>query len=204
MSCSRTGGRARRQSATRNDGVLRRNRRTAGGRMPQPRRPLKRGGRYCRRALWVGAAGPANRRGQEHHLARVRARLRPRSASYWSLCPPIRKCDPNEQKESFRLADAAQNGTFTPELAEEVQRNIPRLKDSGSASKTCRVRATFTTPENLNGKLNQALNEWFELHAECRSARPGKQNPRTYLEWLRDQAATIDIRALGEGARPRS
>ncbi len=107
---------------------------------------------------------------------------------------------PKDRRESFRLADAAQNGTFTPELAFEVQRNMARLKDFRKWLETGRTRASFTTPDDLKAKVTQALYQWLDRRPECRPARPGTQNPRTYLEWLRDQTATIDIRGLGEGA----
>src|SRR5271157_1969214 len=107
---------------------------------------------------------------------------------------------PKDRSEAFRLADAAQKGTFSPELAHEVQRNIARLKDFRSWLETGRTRATFTTPDDLKAKVTQALYQWLDRHPDCRPTRPGAQNPRTYLEWLRDQTATIGIRGLGEGA----
>jgi Sulfatase-modifying factor enzyme 1/Domain of unknown function (DUF4062) len=107
---------------------------------------------------------------------------------------------PKDRTEAFRLADAAQDGTFTAKLAEEVQRNIARLKDFRSWLQSGRVRATFTTPDDLKAKVTQALFQWLDRHPDCRPSRPGLQNPRTYLEWLRDQTSTIDIRGLGEGA----
>jgi hypothetical protein len=106
---------------------------------------------------------------------------------------------PKDKTEAFRLADAAQNGTFTPKLADEVQRNITRLKDFRKWLDTGQTRTTFTSPDDLKAKVTQALYQWFDRHPDCRPSRPGAQNPRTYLEWLRDQTATIDIRGLGEG-----
>src|SRR5271157_2929224 len=107
---------------------------------------------------------------------------------------------PTERSEAFRLTDAVLNGTFSPELAGEVQRNIARLKDFRKWLETGRTRATFTSPDYLKAKVTQALYQWLNRHPDFRPARPGAQSPRTYLEWLRNQTATIDIRGLGEGA----
>ena len=107
---------------------------------------------------------------------------------------------PTERSEAFRLTAAIQNETFTPELTGEVQRNRARLKDFRKWLETGRTRATFTSPDYLKAKVTQALYQWLDRHPDCRPARPGAQNPRTYLEWLRNQTATIDIRGLGEGA----
>jgi hypothetical protein len=107
---------------------------------------------------------------------------------------------PKDRTEAYRLAEAAQNGTLSAELMAEVQRNIARLKEFRKWLETGRTRAAFTTPDDLKAKVTQALYQWLDRHPEYRPARPGAQNPRTYLEWLRDQTATIDIRGLGEGA----
>lgn len=114
--------------------------------------------------------------------------------------PADPKTWPKERSEAFRLTEAEENETFTPELASEVQRNRARLKEFRKWLETGRTRATFATPDDLKAKVTQALYQWLDRHPDCRPARPGAQNPRTYLEWLRDQTATIDIRGLGEGA----
>jgi Domain of unknown function (DUF4062) len=80
---------------------------------------------------------------------------------------------PKDRTEAFRLADAAQNGTFTPELADEVQRNIARLRDFRrwlEVGKTC---ATFTTADDLKAKVTQALYQWLD------------RNPAAVLCWTR-------------------
>jgi hypothetical protein len=107
---------------------------------------------------------------------------------------------PKERSEAFRLAEAVQNEAFTPELVGEVQRNVGHLKHFRKWLETGRIRATFTTPDDLKAKVIQALYQWLDRHSDCRPTRPGAQDPRTYLEWLRDHTATIDIRGLGEGA----
>ena len=107
---------------------------------------------------------------------------------------------PSERLEAFRLTEAIQKNTFAPGLPSEVQRNVTRLKDFRKWLETGRTRTTFTTPDDLKAKVTQALYQWLDRHPDCRPTRPGAQNPRTYLEWLRDQTATIDIRGLGEDA----
>jgi hypothetical protein len=107
---------------------------------------------------------------------------------------------PKDKTEAFRLTDAVLNDTFTPELADEVRRNRSRLRDFRKWLETGRTRATFTTSDDLKAKVTQGLYQWLDRHPDHRPAPPGAQNPRTYLEWLRDQTATIDIRGLGEGA----
>jgi hypothetical protein len=107
---------------------------------------------------------------------------------------------PADRGEAFRATTALTAGTFTLELAQEIQRNIDRLKDFRKWLDAGRTRASFTSPDDLKAKVTQALYQWLERHPQFRPARPGAQNPRSYLEWLRDQTATIDIRGLGEGA----
>src|SRR5262249_8723106 len=107
---------------------------------------------------------------------------------------------PKDRCEAFRLTDAALSGTFTPELAVEVQRNMARLKAFRKWLEPGRSCSTFTPPDDLKAKVTQALYQWLDRHPESRPVRAVARNPRTYLEWLRDQTATIDIRGLGEGA----
>jgi hypothetical protein len=85
---------------------------------------------------------------------------------------------PKERSEAYRLADAVQNGTFSAELAEEVQRNVARLKEFRKWLDTGRTHAAFTTPDDLKAKVTQALYQWLDRHPEYRPARPGAQNPR--------------------------
>src|ERR1022692_659427 len=66
---------------------------------------------------------------------------------------------PIQLKESHRLAVAAEDGTLTPALAEEVQRNIANLaKFKQHLSRN--LRATFRNPDDLCRKIESALREW--------------------------------------------
>jgi predicted NACHT family NTPase len=63
-----------------------------------------------------------------------------------------------------------------------------------------RTRATFNTPDDLRAKVILALHQWLAKHPEYRPAQLGPLNARPYLEWLRDQTATIYIRGLSVGS----
>ena len=107
---------------------------------------------------------------------------------------------PTERTEAYRLTAAFNEGTFTPELPVEIQRNVAELKKFHQWLETGRTRSTFTTPDDLRAKVIQALYKWLEKHPDYRPAQPRRLDPRPYLAWLRDQTATIDIRGLGVGA----
>src|ERR1022692_1139577 len=99
---------------------------------------------------------------------------------------------PIQLKESHRLAVAAEDGTLTPALAEEVQRNIANLaKFKQHLSRN--IRATFRNPDDLRRQIESALREWRG------EAPPVKGDPLKYLESLRKDTAFIDIRGLQVG-----
>jgi hypothetical protein len=105
-----------------------------------------------------------------------------------------------ERAESYRLAAAVNNGTFTLELADEVQRNVANLKEFRQWLEAGRTRTIFTSPDDLRAKVIQALYGWLEKHPEFRLAEARRLDPLPYLQWLREQTATIDIRGLGVSA----
>jgi formylglycine-generating enzyme required for sulfatase activity len=107
---------------------------------------------------------------------------------------------PVERTEAYRLTAAFNEGTFTPDLPAEIQRNVAKLQAFRRWLETGRTRSTFTTPDDLRARVVQALYQWLDKHPECRPTQPGRHDPRPYLEWLRQQTATIDIRGLGVGA----
>jgi predicted NACHT family NTPase len=107
---------------------------------------------------------------------------------------------PIERSEAYRLTAATLDGSFTPALVDEVQRNRTKLVEFRGWLDSHRTRTTFSGPDDLRARVVQALYSWLERHPDCKPARPGIQDSRPYLEWLRDQTATIDIRGLGEGA----
>ena len=107
---------------------------------------------------------------------------------------------PTERTEVYRITAAVEDGTDTPELLAEVKRCRTKLEEFRQWLETGRTRATFTTPDDLRAKVIQALYQWLEKHPEYRPTKPQRLDPRPYLEWLREQTSTIDIRGLGAGA----
>jgi len=99
---------------------------------------------------------------------------------------------PVQLEESYRVAAAIKDGTFTPGLPDEVQRNIANLakfKDHLNRN----LRATFRTPDDLHRKIEHALREW-------RGETPTIYgDPAKYLDALRQETAFIDIRGLQVG-----
>jgi hypothetical protein len=106
---------------------------------------------------------------------------------------------PAERKESYRTTAAVEDGSDSPELLVEVRRNIGKLKEFQQWLETGRTRRTFSTPENLKTEIVLALNQWLAAHPEYQRVERSvaAEDPRLYLEWLREQTATIDIRGLG-------
>ncbi len=79
---------------------------------------------------------------------------------------------PAELKESYRSAAATEDGTATPGLIAEVTRNVAKLKEFRQWLEKGRIRATFTSPEDLKAKVIQALHAWLGKHPEFQPARP--------------------------------
>jgi hypothetical protein len=107
---------------------------------------------------------------------------------------------PIERTESYRLTAAFNEGTFTSELPSEIERNVAKLKEFRQWLETGHIRSTFTSPDDLRAKVIHALYKWLDKHPDCRTTESRSTDPRPYLEWLRDQTATIDVRGLGVGA----
>lgn len=112
-------------------------------------------------------------------------------------------------KEGFRVTSAMHDGTATPELLESVQHNITRLKEFKSWVSGLGIRLTFTTPEDLRGKISDALREWKERNstsaAEITDNSPNSDGstpaprptvPDEYRKWLVDQCADIELLGL--------
>jgi predicted NACHT family NTPase len=76
---------------------------------------------------------------------------------------------------------------------------MERLRDFHEWLEKGRTRATFTTPQKLETAIVLALNRWLAQHPEYQRVEKAAaaDDPRLYLEWLREQTATIDIRGLG-------
>src|SRR5579872_3300818 len=109
---------------------------------------------------------------------------------------------PLELNEAHRITEALMQGKATPELLGEIQRNIAKLAEFKEWLNGLGVRATFANPDDLRGKVDVALREWRERHTEFAGlpVRKGHDNATTYLEYLQEQTAWIDIRGLQVGA----
>ena len=111
---------------------------------------------------------------------------------------------PVQSREAYTLLEAIENGTLTPELTAEVQRNVAKLGEFKDWLKSRGIRATFTTPEDLRGKVEAALRESKSKPTRTRKRprmkRPRQDDPREYLQFLREETAYIDVRGLGVGS----
>jgi hypothetical protein len=111
---------------------------------------------------------------------------------------------PEEEREEFALTEAVRDGKATLDLLQSVQRNVASLRHFKTWLGDGRIRATFTTPEDLGGKVLHALHGWMQRHAGLAPAPARKDrrsaDPTTYLRYLLAQHAYIDIRGLQVGA----
>ena len=107
---------------------------------------------------------------------------------------------PVECTEPYRLTEAFNAGLFTPDLPAEIYRNVAQLKEFRQWLEAGRTCAFFSTPDDLRAKVVHGLYSWLEKNPEFKPVGTRPMDPRSYLEWLRAQTATIDIRGLGEGA----
>ncbi|HZT32156.1 MAG TPA: SUMF1/EgtB/PvdO family nonheme iron enzyme [Bryobacteraceae bacterium] len=106
------------------------------------------------------------------------------------------KCSwPAELRESYRLEQGVP--------AEEVLRNLARLREFKAWLSSLGFRSTFTDHKDLATGVLAALTDWKEHHRDGGIAPEparAKADPAEYLAWLREQAAWIDIRGLQVGA----
>jgi formylglycine-generating enzyme required for sulfatase activity len=110
---------------------------------------------------------------------------------------------PEEQREEFRLTAALREGRATPGLLADVQRSLERLGDFKAWLNSRVIRVEFTTPEDLRGRVSDALRDWRDRHpqyaAAAAGAAPGPSDPSRYLRALQDQTGYIDVRGLQVG-----
>ena len=105
---------------------------------------------------------------------------------------------PPEKRESFRLSEASEDGSYTPELAAEVNRNVKSLREFKSWIGGLRFRGEFSKPEHLKMPIALALTK-----KEGGVAADASK----YLTWLRGipdgstYAAFRWARARGTGSR---
>lgn len=111
---------------------------------------------------------------------------------------------PEEAREEYAVTEALREGKATPELLQSVQGNVTSLRQFKAWLNNRAIRATFTTPEQLHGKVLHALHEWRQRQpglapAPAKRDRP-PANPTAYLRSLLERNAFIDIRGLQVGA----
>jgi formylglycine-generating enzyme required for sulfatase activity len=104
---------------------------------------------------------------------------------------------PTKHREAYRVADAIERGEADARLLKEVQRNTAKLHEFKLWLKNRGIVETFTSPEDLRGKVGIALREWAGTgdRRNLIGSEPGR-----YLAYLREQTAWIDIRGLQVGA----
>ena len=111
---------------------------------------------------------------------------------------------PAESREEYQIAKATLEGKATVKLFQETQRNVKQLGKFKSWLNNRSIRAKFTTPEDLRGKVEAALQKWKSKPTRPRKRprveRTGQDDPIKYLEFLREETACIDIRGLGVGS----
>jgi hypothetical protein len=104
-----------------------------------------------------------------------------------------------ESKEEHALVLAAREGKVL-EVAAAVQRNVVQLRQFKAWLNARAIRATFTNPEDLRGKVHVALLDWRARHPEfgepSATTEGPEPDPTRYLEALREETACIEIRGL--------
>jgi formylglycine-generating enzyme required for sulfatase activity len=102
-----------------------------------------------------------------------------------------------QDKEEYRLVLAARENKVNQQLAENVQASMARLRDFHIWLKNHRIVAFFISPEDLRGKVSDALREWRQRHMEFDQVTPG--DPTKFLTYILERTQYIDIRGLQVG-----
>ena len=103
---------------------------------------------------------------------------------------------PAERREEYRVTEAIGKNEFTPELGNDVQWRVNRLKEFKAWLNNRAVRVTFTTPEDLRGKVVEALLKWSAAKGLGRGRAVRRCDPAGYLRRLREETSHIEIRGL--------
>lgn len=99
---------------------------------------------------------------------------------------------PPESREEYELVLAVQQGKSTPELLGEIQWRVNRLNDFKAWLNT-RTRVTYTTPADLQRRIESALLQWSNKHElRCRK-HGGSRTAR--LEDTTDAGLDAEIRS---------
>ncbi|MFZ5515698.1 MAG: SUMF1/EgtB/PvdO family nonheme iron enzyme [Candidatus Zhuqueibacterota bacterium] len=105
-----------------------------------------------------------------------------------------------KKKESYRLVEAANSGTLTPALSEDVLQAMNELDVFKAWLNKNYVRDTFTNFSDLAAKVSPALSDWRERHRAQFPVTTVTSDPTRYLQWIYDECSTIPIRGLAVGS----
>jgi hypothetical protein len=111
------------------------------------------------------------------------------------------KCEwPAALRDSYRIAEAAEKGTADAKLLADVQKDIAQLAKFKAWLNGRRIRGTFSSQEELQRKVGDALREWSGRQGGAApTVVSGRGDPGVYLEQLREHCSWIDIRGLQVG-----
>ena len=102
---------------------------------------------------------------------------------------------PAEVREDHELVKAVQEERFTAELGLDIQWRVSRLKAFKAWLSERALRETFTSPDDLRGKVESALHQWKQRH-HLFSEAVQPASPDKYLHMLLEETSYIDIRGL--------
>jgi formylglycine-generating enzyme required for sulfatase activity len=102
---------------------------------------------------------------------------------------------PAELREEHELMLAVQENRLTAELSLDIQWRVNRLKEFTAWLSDREVRPTFTSCDDLRGKIESALWQWRIKHGFI-DKHTRRYAPETYLRALREETSHIEIRGL--------
>jgi len=103
---------------------------------------------------------------------------------------------PAELREEHELVLAVQENRLTPELSADIQSRVNRLKEFKTWLSGERCRETFTTRQDLRGRIESALLKWCQRKGMAEEPLRRRPDPGQYLRLLREETSHIDIRGL--------
>ena len=110
---------------------------------------------------------------------------------------------PECDKEEYELTQAMKERRATPDLFASVDARVQALADFKSWHNGRAIRSTFTSPEDLRGKVESGLRTWRDRHRDAGQAgsqiQAQQADPTKYLQDLRTDCGEISIRGLAVG-----
>jgi hypothetical protein len=107
---------------------------------------------------------------------------------------------PPEQREEHEITQAVLQDTADAELLAKVQDRVQQLKAFRKWLNERGVRNSFTSPEDLRGKVESALRDWHSQPALRKPAEPkpprALEIPGGYREWLEAECADLTFSGL--------